>query len=421
MFRTLFAFAALMSVISGQAFGDDLVAFNYQGRVKVSGQAYNGTGGFKFAILNTSATAVLWTNDGTGFTGGEPTGSVSLTVSDGVFNVMVGDPAAGMQPINSAIFNSRTPLKLRTWFSDGTHGFEQLNPDNNLVNMTFVTLSTSDQSFTIYVNGATGNDANNGLTTSTAKRTIQAAIDTLPGRLRCDVTVKVFPGTYRELLKIYGITIVPGKQLTLLGDETWTSASLVDPTVRLSNLQDSYTTGSSEIGVYATLCAGLTIKGLLINHFNAGTQLENGTYSIVNCKATENCVGFWVAGNSNSSITECVATLNDLHGYTVGPTAASVITNCSGHHNLSSGFVANSTGSAQFKGHGYFCYNGTGMVIMHLSKAVFTNTYTGIVTNNNAYGIYLNFMSYMENETRNTFSNNPSGNIGTSFGSIRTY
>ena len=41
------------------ACADGTVMFNYQGRVKVTGTPYNGSGQFKFAILNTSATASL--------------------------------------------------------------------------------------------------------------------------------------------------------------------------------------------------------------------------------------------------------------------------------------------------------------------------------------------------------------------------
>ena len=65
---------------------DGNVTFSYQGRVKVTGQAFNGTGLFKLSILNTPGNATLWSQDGTGTGENSPTGSISLPVSDGVFN-----------------------------------------------------------------------------------------------------------------------------------------------------------------------------------------------------------------------------------------------------------------------------------------------------------------------------------------------
>src|SRR5260221_8750715 len=94
MFKQLGFAAIFIAAFIPSVLGDTLVTFNYQGRVKVMGSDYQGTGNFKFAILNTSATATLWSNDGTA--SGEPASSVALQVDTGVFSVLIGDPSLGM-------------------------------------------------------------------------------------------------------------------------------------------------------------------------------------------------------------------------------------------------------------------------------------------------------------------------------------
>ena len=82
---------------------------NYQGVVEVSDLPYDGTGYFKFAIVDTAngdGTTSYWANDGT--SSGEPAASVSLAVGDGLFNVLLGDTSiTGMsQPVDEACFAS---------------------------------------------------------------------------------------------------------------------------------------------------------------------------------------------------------------------------------------------------------------------------------------------------------------------------
>ena len=54
---------------------------SYQGRLMVSGTNYNGTGHFKFALVNGSGTVTHWSNDGTSSAGGAPASDVALVVS----------------------------------------------------------------------------------------------------------------------------------------------------------------------------------------------------------------------------------------------------------------------------------------------------------------------------------------------------
>jgi hypothetical protein len=104
---------------------------SYQGQVKVNGQPFTGTGQFKFAIVSGDGVTVFWTNDGThpgaAF---QPGSAVSLTVTAGLFNVLLGDTTLpGMtQPITSGVFLEPSRA-LRVWFSDGPDGFQKLTPD----------------------------------------------------------------------------------------------------------------------------------------------------------------------------------------------------------------------------------------------------------------------------------------------------
>lgn len=105
---------------------------SYQGRFSVNGQPFNGTGKFKFAIVNADGTAAYWSNDGTGLTTPPftPTQSVTLTVNNGLFSVLLGDTSlANMtRPLKPDAFAAPDRL-LRVWFDDGVHGFQQLSPD----------------------------------------------------------------------------------------------------------------------------------------------------------------------------------------------------------------------------------------------------------------------------------------------------
>src|SRR3954468_19395518 len=64
---------------------------NYQGRVVVGSTNFNGTGQFKFALVDPGGSTTFWSNDGTSVGGSEPSSAVSLTVSSGLYSVLLGD------------------------------------------------------------------------------------------------------------------------------------------------------------------------------------------------------------------------------------------------------------------------------------------------------------------------------------------
>jgi hypothetical protein len=102
---------------------------SYQGIVKVGGVPYDGVGYFKFAILNTAGDTSYWSNDGSSSGGGEPTNSVSLTVTSGLFTVLLGDtPMVSLDPF---VFET-IDRSLRVWFSTDNAHFTQLTPDRKI-------------------------------------------------------------------------------------------------------------------------------------------------------------------------------------------------------------------------------------------------------------------------------------------------
>ncbi len=90
---------------------------NYQGRVAVGDPPVNfdGTGEFKFALVNADGLVTYWSNDGSSTAGSEPTAAVTLTVTKGLYSVLLG---ANMTAIPNTVF-ANADVHLRVWFDDG--------------------------------------------------------------------------------------------------------------------------------------------------------------------------------------------------------------------------------------------------------------------------------------------------------------
>jgi hypothetical protein len=140
-----FAFMKKFLLLTSLAIGLGSVAFpaspasaqvpnliNYQGRVAVGNTNFNGPGAFKFALVNTNGSVTYWSNDGSSSAGSQPAAAVALTVTSGLYSVLLGDATiANMTAVPASVF-SNGDVRLRVWFNDGTNGFQQLNPDQRL-------------------------------------------------------------------------------------------------------------------------------------------------------------------------------------------------------------------------------------------------------------------------------------------------
>jgi hypothetical protein len=105
---------------------------NYQGRVAVNAVNFDGPGQFKFALVDSTGAITYWSNDGTSAAGSEPAASVTLTVSKGLYSVLLGDSTlANMSAIPASVFTN-ADVRLRVWFNDGVNGSQLLTPDQRL-------------------------------------------------------------------------------------------------------------------------------------------------------------------------------------------------------------------------------------------------------------------------------------------------
>jgi hypothetical protein len=132
-FLLLFVFFFYSSLLPA-AFGGVPPLLNFQGRIVIGGVSYDGAGQFQFALVDGAGTNTFWSNDGTGAGGGEPSAAISMTLTNGLYAVVLGDTTVGgmSQPIDPGTFTNGD-VRLRVWFNDGAHGFEQLSPDQRIV------------------------------------------------------------------------------------------------------------------------------------------------------------------------------------------------------------------------------------------------------------------------------------------------
>jgi len=130
---------------------------NYQGRVAVGATNFNGSGAFKFALVNAAGTTTFWSNDGTSAAGSQPTAAVTLTVTKGLYSVLLGDTAlANMTAIPASVFTN-ADVRLRVWFNDGTNDSQLLTPDQRLAAVGYAMVAGTLQSgATIPASAVTG-------------------------------------------------------------------------------------------------------------------------------------------------------------------------------------------------------------------------------------------------------------------------
>ncbi|NOZ49616.1 MAG: hypothetical protein GXP37_06130 [Chloroflexi bacterium] len=115
---------------------------SYQGRVTVNGQPFDGTGYFMFAIVDSQA-QLTWTSDvivqaQSPQQLSPPTQPISIPVSQGLFNVLLGNPLS-MNPLPPQAFLD-PPSLLRVWFSSDGLSFTQL-PDRPLASVPYAMIA----------------------------------------------------------------------------------------------------------------------------------------------------------------------------------------------------------------------------------------------------------------------------------------
>jgi len=300
------------------------VEFNYQGRVKVNGQPFNGLGNFKFAIVDAPGSVSYWSNDGTSLSGSEPAAAVEIEVTDGVFNVIVGDDSIpNMTKLPPSIFNTKNKkLHLRTWFSDGTHGYEHLQPDKQITNALLMGL-VAPEGTDIYVDPATGDDDNSGLNPDHPKLTIQGAWDALPNLLEQSATLHLADGVYRESVYMTGKTVVGDATITILGNITTPSA------VRVTGADaGADTTPVRENAFRINDQKDLLIQGLLVDYTaHHGILATESSLTMTDCEIA-NTVGTGFHASTSTAYLERVISTDCGSGLYVEYNGTMILTNC---------------------------------------------------------------------------------------------
>ena len=80
-----------------------------------------------------NAAITYWSNSVPSVGGNEPPTAVTLTVTKGLYSVLLGDtsPPLSMTAIATTVFNN-SDVRLRVWFNDGTNGSQLLTPDQRI-------------------------------------------------------------------------------------------------------------------------------------------------------------------------------------------------------------------------------------------------------------------------------------------------
>jgi N-acetylneuraminic acid mutarotase len=116
------------------------LVIHYQGHLTVKGTGLEGTGHFKFALINGEGKSV-WSHDGTSFNGTEPTTYLPLVLRRGVYAIQLGDTTiSNMAGLHPEVF-LHSKIYLRVWFSDRTNRFEVLSPDRQMGSVAYSIIS----------------------------------------------------------------------------------------------------------------------------------------------------------------------------------------------------------------------------------------------------------------------------------------
>jgi formylglycine-generating enzyme required for sulfatase activity len=241
----------LALVFSSFVLGSALTAqvpqiINYQGRVAVGDPAVNfdGSGAFKFALVGGAGPSSYWSNDGSSTVGSEPAAAVTLTVTKGLYSVLLGDSTlTNMTAIPHSVF-ANSDVRLRVWFDDGSTGSQLLTPDQQIAAVGYAMVAGGVQP---------GVDISAGTVTATSFSGDGSGLTNLPAVAAPPVGMVLIPeGAYTM-----GNSVAEDTDITNAGPmSTTVSAFYMDVTeVTLSQWQAVYF-WAKLVGGYTDLAAG---------------------------------------------------------------------------------------------------------------------------------------------------------------------
>jgi Stigma-specific protein, Stig1 len=286
---TLFAAAAAL-MLAAPLHAQVPQLISYQGRVSVGGANFNGTGSFNFALVDPTGAISYWSNDGTNLNGTQPASAVSLTVTNGLYSVVLGDTSkANMTAIPASVF-ANSSVWLRVWFNDGPHGAQLLAPDQRIASVGYAIVAGS------VTNGAVGLP--------------QLGLGTISGQINCNLTDPTHTYVYLQGTSSLAYVGAPSGgnypfQLTLVTPGTYTLVA--------------HQSNGTETSTSVTVTAGQTTSGVTLGATDTTSDTNNcGSCGNV-CNAPDNgsvsCVGgacqAACSGGSTLCTGACVNTLTD--------------------------------------------------------------------------------------------------------------
>lgn len=292
---------AMIFLVSYSARGSDEIPskINYQGYIKSNGSPYTGTGYFKFSIIDspTSPSTNYWTNDGSSPSAGSaPTSAVSTTVTDGVFNIILGNTSlTNMTTIGANIFADNQSTYLRVWFSEDGSSFTLLTSGREFVSVPY--------SYSVVLASGSGLDYN-------SSGGLQIASEGVSSSMLADSAItsaKISDGTITnsDINSSASISAskISGTAATLTGNQSFDSGTLY---IDSSNNYVGIGTASPSYPLHLYKDYGTkTDSGIdygLYAYTTAGTITESGNYSLMNylCSAiTGSSTYYIVAGATN--------------------------------------------------------------------------------------------------------------------------
>lgn len=234
-----------------------------------------------------------------------------------------------------------------------------------------------------YVNASTGNDGNDGRTTSTKKKTIQSAVDAV-ARLDCagyNVTINVDDGTYNERVDLRSpVGVASAEALSVIGNIT-TPANCTVYGFRANNLTVTWnlygfrTTNSLSF-------PALTVAGCAatISNWNFG-QCSSNTSQLAanNGGAIRVLTAYTISGGGNGHVNALGDAFIDCQNRAVTVTNSPAFTTYANAQWLSYLYLFGQTWSAQITGKRY---NITANSVLFVNSAT-PDTYMAFAGNTN--------------------------------------
>ena len=161
----------------------------------------------------------------------------------------------------------------------------------------------------IYVS-TNGLDTNNGFSANTAKRTIRAAVDAVPNRIMHSVTLYIYPGVYREAVRIMGKATFSADSagLRLVGQAATRDEVIIN--------------GADESGapVFSTgvtlLGSQLRIENITLSSFSTGINAsDRSNLDLLNCRLLNCGSGIGVGRFSYATIENTVFECSPIQCY----------------------------------------------------------------------------------------------------------